>query len=420
MRTAFRQESSEGIKPTAAPAVTSERIEVLDGLRGFALFGILLVNIIDWSGWGSASLPESQKVALAGPQWAFWFDFLRTMLIEGKFYTIFSFLFGLGFALQLARLERRGANGTAIYRRRLLVLLAIGITHLLFVWDGDILTLYAALGLTLPFFRRWPDARLLWTAVALLLLPIIGYSLVAALDISPTLGLNDLGDRIFIALGGELSEDIGIAWRQREDLVSYLAYALSGWPFRLGGFVESWRIPKVLAMMLIGLWAGRRLIAGRLLADRALLKRVALAGFLVGIPANIGYAAIGGLSQDSFTAGLKATVLYAIGVVPLGLAYAATFALLWRSGSILGVFVAPGRMALTNYLTHSVLGVVIFYGIGFGLIAAVPPWTIYGIALGIFISQVILSRLWLAHFQQGPMEWLWRLGTYGRHKADAT
>ncbi|MGI8706534.1 MAG: DUF418 domain-containing protein [Sphingomicrobium sp.] len=395
-----------------AATAARDRIDILDALRGFALLGILLANYVGFSGW--AEMGEPARVALAGQAWAFWSIFLNTMLVEGKFYTIFSFLFGLGFALQLSRLENRGADGIATFRRRLLVLLGIGIVHMTLIWEGDILALYALLGFTLPFFRPWSERRLLLAAAILILLPVAGYAVVHAAGIPPTFGLYGLGERMFVAMGGIEGTNIGIEWRQREDWPSFFAWVLSGPPYRLGVFFESWRIPKVLGVMLIGVWAGRRLVAGELLGNRALLRSVALIGFLVGLPANAGYAAIGGLSQDNFTDGLLATVLYAVGVVPLGLAYAATFALLWPSAApALRVFSSAGRMALTNYLLQSLFAIAIFYGVGFGLIGHVPAWTLYAIVAAVFTTQVLLSRFWLAHFEQGPMEWLWRLGTYG-------
>jgi|GEM_PF-2713230 len=264
-----------------------------------------------------------------------------------------------------------------------------------FIWERDILTLYALLGLALPFFHRWSDRHLLLAAAFLILVvPIAGYAMVGVAGISPTFRLHDAGEAIFMALGGISGDNIYVAWLQREDWPSFLAWVLSGPPYRLGDFFETWRIPKVLGVMLIGLWAGRRLVVGQLLENRRLLKIVAAGGFAIGLPANWAYALVGGLAQDSFSAGLLATTLYALGVVPLGLAYAATFALLWKSAASLpSIFAAPGRMALTNYLMHSILGVLIFYGIGFGLIGRVPPWTIYAIAIAIFTGPGAL----LAH-----------------------
>lgn len=394
-----------------AVAPVRDRIELLDALRGFALLGILLVNIRAWSGW--FTLSDAEKNALTGgADGVWWFNFALAAVLEGKFYTIFSFLFGLGFALQLSRLESRGVQGVAVYRRRLLILLGFGLLHMSLVWEGDILALYALLGMLLPSVRGWSDGRLLSVAVALILLPVAGVAAVHELGIKPDLGLPDLGNRLFVMLGGDPAQEK--TWLLRDDWRSYLAWHLSGPPFRIGGFFETWRIPKVLAIMLIGVWAGRRLVGGRLVEDRRLLRRVALAGFLIGIPANIAFALTGGLEQDDYGKVFAATVFYALGVVPLGLAYAASFALVWsRARRLLVHFAAPGRMALTNYLSHSVLGIIIFYGLGFGLYRSVGAWAFSAIALLIFAVQMLLSRLWLSRFQQGPMEALWRRLTYG-------
>ena len=315
----------------ATPTTVNERIGVLDALRGLALFGILLANITDWSAWGWLEFEE--KVAIASPTVVRVTDFLNLMLINGKFYTIFSFLFGLGFALQLSRLELRGADGKAIYRRRLALLLMFGVLHMTFVWQGDILTLYAALGFLLPLVHGWSDRKLLIGAAILLLIPIPGYALVAATGIQPDLGLKQLtyslGDKLWaVFVGGEVPSDID--WARHESWSAFWAWVLSGPPYRIGFYLESWRIPKVLGVMMIGVWTGRRLVDGQLLEDRGFLKRVALIGYSVGIPLNIAFASMGGLAQEDTTAGLRSMVLHSIGIVPLGLAYAATFALAWR------------------------------------------------------------------------------------------
>lgn len=399
---------------TAAVGPARNRIDLLDALRGFALLGILLVNIRSWSGW--FSLEPAQRDALAGgAESTWWHQFLVTAVLEGKFYTIFSFLFGLGFALQLSRLERRGAAGVSIYRRRLLILLGLGVLHMSLLWDGDILTLYALLGLLLPFFRDWSDRRLVTAAMMLILLPIPGFALVHTLGVQPDLGLPNVGDRLFVILGGDPA--LEKLWPLREDWASFFAWTLSGPPFRVGDLIQSWRLPKVLAIMLLGLWAGRRLVDGRLLEDRQLLRRIALIGFAIGIPANVYYGFIGGLEQQGFRAGLVAHSVYAVGVVPLALAYAASFALLWpRLKSVMEMFAAPGRMALTNYLSQTVLGLLIFYGVGFGLYRSMSPWAVSAVALAIFVTQIIWSRVWLRYFAQGPMEALWRRLTYGRRE----
>ena len=190
---------------TAGPE--QDRIELLDALRGFALFGILLANILYWSGWELVTAAERQ--AMAPPAQQLWQYRFHHLLVDGKFYTLFSFLFGVGFAIQLDRLERRGADGLRIYRKRALVLLAIGLIHSLLIWDGDILTLYALLGLLLPRFRPLGDRALLGFAAGLIfVIPIAGASLFDALQFHP--------ERIFYAFSDTLLATFG--WKPGVDI----------------------------------------------------------------------------------------------------------------------------------------------------------------------------------------------------------
>lgn len=159
--------------------------------------------------------------------------------------------------------------------------------------------------------------------------------------------------------------------------------------------------------MLVGLVLGRRLATGGLLDDRRLLRRTLLAGLAVGVPFSLAYALTPNIGQDSIPS--------ILGTPPLGFAYAAGFVLLWpRAERWMGVLAAPGRMALTNYLSHSLLGIILFYGIGFGLIGRLEPWQFYLVAVAIFACQTGASHLYLAHRKQGPMEALWRRLTYGK------
>jgi uncharacterized protein len=392
------------IAARAQPA--SDRLAVVDALRGFALCGVLLANILYWSGWGMFT--EAQRVALAGAAMSQWQWRLHHLLVDGKFYTLFSLLFGAGFALMLERLTRRGHDGLRIYRRRVLVLLGFGIVHCYLVWDGDILMLYALLGLLLPLFHRMRDASLLVAAFLLVfVVPFAGVALFRTFGWPPDLGLYQLSFRIGGSFGIDQSPAGVLPWMQRTDFNGWLAWILSGPWFSWGLRLETWRIPKVLGIMLLGLWVGRRLAAGTLLDDRKLQWQVLAVGTVIGLPASAVYAWTPGLGQSSWPS--------LLGTVPLGLAYAAAFVLAWpHARRWLGVFEAPGRMALTNYLTHSVLGVVLFYGIGFGLVGRISIPATYAYATCLFGAQVVFSRWWLARHAQGPMEALWRRLTYGR------
>lgn len=398
--------SGEGAAPER------DRIDEIDALRGLALLGILLANILYWSGW--ALVTDTERLAMADATAQAWQYRFHHLLIDGKFYTLFSMLFGAGFAIQLDRLSRRGADGLRIYRRRVLILLAIGLIHSWLIWDGDILTLYALLGLVLPLFIRWSDRALLIGAATLIFaVPIAGITLFQALEWRPELWLFGLSDRITLALGVAPGPDLALRLLRNDDLASLMTWTLSGTPYSWGLRLETWRTTKVLGIMLIGIWVGRRLSAGTLSGDRRLLWRVMVVGFLVGLPAGLAYALTPGQGQASWTS--------LIGTVPLALAYAAGFALLWpRARPWLGLFAAPGRMALTNYLLHSLLGASIFYGVGLGLIGKLSPLGFYAIAVAIFAVQMVCSRWWLAHHAQGPMEALWRRWTYGRQPLTAT
>ena len=264
------------------------------------------------------------------------------------------------------------------------------------------------LGLLLPLFHRCRSRTLVWTGLVLVfVVPFAGIALFDALGWRPQNFFYGLSDAIAKAIGVNPAPDQILAWMQREDWRGWFAWISSGPSFTLGLRLETWRIPKVLGIMLIGMAAGRGLADGSLLANRKLLQRVLVGGLLVGLPASLVFALTRGQGQADWPA--------LIGTMPLGIAYAAAFALAWPGASRwLGVFAAPGRMALTNYLTHSVLGVVLFYGIGFGLVGRLPIWGFYGYAVVLFAAQVVFSRWWLARHAQGPMEALWRRWTYGK------
>lgn len=394
----------------------SQRIELLDGLRGFALLGIFLANLGYFSGW--IFLGDEAKEALAGAGGASAREFMHLALIDGKFYTIFSLLFGIGFAVQLQRLSDRGVDFRGLYLRRLTGLLVIGLVHMALIWDGDILTLYALCGFLLLTLRNWPTTRLLKLAIALIALPVPAYALfwLAGWG-SPGAALQEWGYAVWgYFVGRPVTDADALAMMRREGLDGYLDWVLSGPLFRWMDLLDNWRIPKVIGMFLLGVCAGREIMAGRLLSDRGRLRRICAVGFAVGLPANLLLAWMGGLPfMELHLPGLAATSLYAVGVVPLGLAYASGFALLWNRGKrYMGVFSPAGRMALTNYLMQSVIGIVIFYGVGFGLAGRLVPVAWIGIGLAVYAGQLALSRLWLTWFRFGPMEWLWRSATYGR------
>jgi uncharacterized protein len=397
--------------PHPGPISGTQRIGLLDVLRGFALLGILLANIEVFAGL-IFQLPETRTWTGADRMAAFVVD----VLVHEKFYSIFSLLFGIGFSIIMRRTLERGAAFAPLFRRRLWLLLGIGLVHAILIWAGDILVLYAVLGFVLLLFRERSQRTILAWCAALLASPVLVYFLFLVA------GMPDpFTSPPRVVEGPDIAEMIFGAFRSGgyDDVVAANALMYAGGWIRYFIFI---RIPKVLGMFLLGLWLDRRGLLRDVAAHRGLLRRVVLIGLLVGIPANtaVAYLNMRGAYLPFSPLGLVQTALAVVGVPALALGYVAAIALLFQrpeTRRVLLVLAPAGRMALTTYLSQSVLGVVLFYGIGFGLWQRLAPMTVYGIAFAIYAAQLVVSRLWMKRFAYGPVEWLWRRLTYRRSLA---
>ncbi|MCA8955392.1 MAG: DUF418 domain-containing protein [Planctomycetes bacterium] len=395
--------------PTTAQSTASgsERLPFLDALRGFALLGILVANI---RGMPCSTPPTAPIADTVG--------FYATWLLEGKFYSLFSFLFGIGFSIQMIRGEQKGTRYVSFYLRRLAVLLVIGNLHAYLAWSGDILWLYATLGFLLLAFRRTSDRTVLAWALSLLLLPIPYYcALMVGYDgwdpsrwsiRTPPRDLfawlprdvpSQRDNSFSLGLGEILSTNAKcMLWRYNDLL-------MSGRPFR------------VLGMFLLGLYAGRKRIFENVEAHLPLIRRIFWFGLVAGLVMNLCMAVV---RQGFFPLGMTGfyrTTCYTLGVHLLSLAYVAGLVLAWRTElghRLLSLLVPHGRMALTNYLTQTAMYLVVFYRFGFALHPSLEV-TLFGIVPGYFILQVLWSHLWFRLFPQGqgPAEWVWRRLTYG-------
>jgi uncharacterized protein len=401
----------------SAPVRPTERVGMVDALRGFALFGVLLANLSDFSlVW---AVPDAEKAALPTATWDQTTQFLRDFLVREKFYSLFSLLFGLGFAIQLVRAQERAADFLPTFRRRLWILAAIGLAHLTLLWWGDILLLYALLGFALIAFRGASDRTLLVTAAALLASPIL-----IDFTIMRSGGRLDPGAPFLWLMEAMFERWFGIADADAAvfdllldgGLIGLLQWNLPGPLYRIADLLSTNRLPKVFGMFLIGFWLGRRQLFRNIDAHRPLLRRVLISGLALGLPANLGLAYLWAGDAEPFTPlALLQTTALALGVAPLALAYAAGFALLWqrpRWASRLRILAPVGRMALTNYLLQTLIGIGLFFGIGLGLGGKVSTVFLPPLALGIFLLQTGFSEVWLRSFRFGPMEWLWRSLTY--------
>lgn len=380
--------------------MVKKRYVILDALRCFAILGICLANFPEFSLW-TFSDPDgwthTDKVTRV----------VQTFLIDGKFYTLFSLLFGMGFSIQL---ENAGQKTRTFYRR-MVVLFFIGLIHLLFLWSGDILMLYATMGMLLPLFKRLETRKILIWGGAFLVLPVICEAIFGTKLSDPLL---DEQWRI-CALYGITEANFGTWLAEITGYRGMLQFLHQGAVERMWEFVVSYRFFKVLGLFLIGYGVGRMKVFADLSRHRGMLKKVLSYGLLLGVPASIFYT-LSSMKGEPFGATVH-SLFYLLGVYPMGFAYAAGFSLLFnrfQEGRGWQILAKAGRMACTNYLSQSVFGVLIFYGIGFGLGARVGLLATEAIAAGVFAIQIAFSALWLKFFNYGPVEWVWRMLTYGR------
>ena len=395
-----------------APIQSKDRSVILDALRGFALMGICLANFPEFSLYTFLNSEITGAMPTAGIDKVI--RYLQYILIDGKFYTLFSLLFGIGFSIIIANRTQKGRNGFHIFYRRMGILLLIGFLHLMFIWSGDILMLYALLGLLLPLFRNCSNRRLLKTAAFFLLLPIV----IDAVTMVWGIQLSSEVVRVqqqFCARYGITDDNFGFWLRDTSSYTEVFQFLIQGAFVRMQEFIDGNRAFKVLGLFLLGFYIGRNKLYARLSDNKRLLKLVALFGMLIGLPLSLPYA---WSAIEGHPWGLTIhSVLYTFSVFPLALSYAAAFCLcyVYRAESqLFRVLAAPGRMALSNYIGQSLWGIVLFYGIGLGLGANTGLVYVLLIAAGVYIFEILFSLLWLHYCRFGPLEWIWRMLTYGK------
>lgn len=384
----------------------SQRQSLVDALRGFALLGILVVNIATFSStYYGAGVPDPMAMSLVERG----ASFVRTFVFETKFYLLFSFLFGYSFTLQMQAAQRDGKPFAPRMARRLLALWVLGVLHGVLLYHGDILTTYAVIGLALLMLRRRSDVLLMRLAIGLVLATAllwagIGYLLVVAGIASDTRGAYAEAARALAAYRGTPATVI----------VQHVRELLQIW--WITGLVQA---PTALAMFFAGFIAGRRgLLSGadanaNVDAHRGFFRRLLVWGLVIGLPGAAVYA-WPSIRLDSTIReiyGLSATLLTA----PfLTAAYAAGLVLLMQTprGHAVEAWLAPaGRMALSNYLGQSLVCAWIFLAYGLRWIGTVGPLAATAIAFAIFACQLVLSRWWMRRFVYGPVEWLLRAFT---------
>lgn len=388
----------------ARPLPGKNRLVELDIVRGLALFGVFWVNLYGADDW----IPASHLVRLPTAPLDEVVGFITEWLAAGKAQTLFTLLFGFGFAVMMERIEGHGANATAVYLRRLAVLLVIGVAHLLLLYIGDILHAYALMGFLLLLARRWKGWALLVVGLPLaILMPIvlrIGVDLTLAPGAIPPWRLDD--------------QAAEIRWWHTFQGSDYRAYVTE---LIRSNIMEMYVAPTaaffagIFGRFLLGLWIFRQ---GWLQNVSRYEKGFRFwATVLIGAGLIIAGAPplVERLTGEAMTP-LLGVFLGRSSSLILALGYAAAMIVLCQQSKWLARFSglrAVGQMALTNYLLQSFVYFFGLYGFGFGLLPYAGATFALLLAIPLFALQMAFSSWWLSRFRFGPVEWLWRCATYG-------
>jgi len=387
-------------------------------LRGFALLGILLVNIEFFQRPLSAAYLGFEADRGGLDLASAWFT---ASFVAGKFYTLFSLLFGLGFILFLDRAAEKSRYPRLLFLRRLLVLGLIGAGHAFLVWSGDILLTYAAFGLLLLLFARSSARKLLLWGVGLqvflLLMVLLGGILAdASLQTEEALAQHQAAhEQVRLGFKADVEQGDAIyASGSWADVISWRVHELKN-IYLTAELIAA--ILSILGMFLIGAAMGRARLFQDTAAALPVFRRMLWFGYGIGLPCTVIYAGAV-VHLDPLYIDLRNTLLvtlHMVANVSLCLAYMSTLVVLLRKGSTwLNVLAPAGRMALSNYLMHSLVFTTLFYGYGLGLYGRFGHMSLTLMAVALFGCQLWFSRWWLDRYRMGPMEWVWRSLTYGR------
>lgn len=419
--------------PPPGPVKDRDRIDAIDAVRGFALLGIFLVNIHYFGVPFALLIRPTPPEETTTPNLIVHYGV--KMFCEGKFYPLFSMLFGMGLVLQYGRTIESGRRFVGTGLRRLLVLMLFGAAHALLLWYGDILFIYSLIGMFVLFFLRCQPRTLFIVAGALLLVAVLAgtgfYLLMSQSASSPTSNdpippatapfADPFGRLVEAFRNDEFASGSGERiWVQTETQ----AYRNGPYDQLFRFRAVSWLI--VLSTTLIGFgWQ----IAAMFLIGAGLFKaglfepqnahwrrRLFLIGLFIGMPVSVAGALMprwipGGGGQ------IASGLMNMFGGPLLSMAYLGGIATIVDNGwlpNAMRALANTGRMALTNYLTQSLVATTIFYFYGFGLFGKTTAIQRVGIVFAIYIVQVAFSSIWMRRFQFGPMEWLWRTLTYLR------
>jgi uncharacterized protein len=397
------------------PLSPSERIFTLDVVRGFALLGILIMNM---PGFANSFFAEADGSHLWSASVDRAAEVVRDMLFSGKFNSMFSLLFGIGFTIQFARMQEIApGHATPLYLRRLLVLLAAGLAHAAFFWTGDVLHVYAVLGLLLLLVLRHVSDRMIIVLIALLLLYPAFSGVARLLVMTPEITARLVAEAKAFEASNNVAYGQGSFLDAAQEHLREFAYNYDNvWGLwgNLGFYVQ------MATTMLIGVLIGRHHLPQRIPEMMPWVRKLQWWLLAIGLACALTFGIIFQVDRMPGPSPLKVlgSITYVLSRISLMLFYVLTIVRLaqlpqWQAR--FAPMAAAGKMPLTNYLMQTLICTTLFYGWGLGWWGKVGPAAQLALALGIFfLVQVPLSILWLRRFRWGPLEYLWRVATYGK------
>lgn len=397
---------SNNASSTIEPTTGKQRLGVIDALRGFAILGILFANILSWSLFKFTPFTTLEQLPYAELNGTLYS--LLSFFIDTKFYSIFSILFGVGFYIQYDRQRNNQDAFLKVYKRRLSFLILFGFIHMLF-WSGDILMLYGMMAFIFIEFRNLPPKKILNWAVILLAIPLITDLIVMIVNpgwMSPEVSL---AKKTYI---DQDPASVVAAFESGNILVTF-KQNMHNVMWRWFDFLPSGRPFKVLGLFLLGFY----LQSQNFFTDKGRSWKVFGGFFTVGAIAHfIGYQIGGSMALFAETpSDLAYKGIMVFGQICLALSYASLLSIIYYTKwgeTIFFPLTAVGKMSFTNYLSHTFFGILLFYGVGFGLGGQLNLAPIFVIAVLMYAFQVLYSYFWLKYFKFGPLEWGWKCLTY--------
>jgi uncharacterized protein len=390
-----------------APVSKKNRVEILDIVRGFAIFGILIANIQSWSGYKfisfdlMATLPYYDYNAMM--------KYLFMFFIDTKFYSLFSILFGIGFYLQFNKQRDNQEAFMKTYRKRLLFLMMFGAIHSFF-WSGDILFIYGSVGLVFVLFRNLESKTILKLSIFLYFSWLI-YDIIFALYFPDFLEYKHTAYKTYPDI---TPQEVTSAF-QNGSFMQVLEMNWHNLYYRYVDLFAAGRLTKVLALFLLGFYLMSINYFTTYAKSKKLLVVYFVSGIVISYIANNMGGSMASFSHDLTNVAYKA--LAVTGQILLALSYISILTILDEISifkKFLHLFSYVGRMSFTSYLMHTLLGYLIFYPFFGGLFGTMGILQITTLALFLYIFQVIFSSVWLKYFKFGPLEWVWRCLTYSK------